>query len=186
MRFGQCFDARHPVGRSLRALTGLIVGGVTTILLIANGLPLGAFRLPAFDLTLAVLFVARRVGFVRTALFWLGVCLLVAALAPPGCYGVRPRSYVTTLKSDLRNLATWEEIHFADHRVYTSSFEDLEFVHSEGVAIVLIASQAGWTAWATHVALGPSEGCAVYYSDAPLPAFDDVEPSVAGKITCTM
>ena len=185
MRAEHYSDARGSTGRSLRRLAGLTMGGVTTILLLA-GLPLGAFRLPVFDVTIAALYLARRMGLVRTALCTVGLCILAVSLMPPICSGGRYKSYVAAIKSDLKNVASQQEIFYADHNVYTSNLEDMGFVQSDGVTVVLFSSRSGWTAWATHAALGSSEGCAVYFGDELTPALAEVEPSVPGEIVCTL
>ena len=185
MRRNQYFDSCGPIWHCLRALAGVTMLCVTAVLLI-GGLPLVGFRITAFDLTIAALWLGRRMGLVRAALCTFGLCILAAALMPPLCSGGRERAYLAAIKSDLKHLASQEEIYYADHYAYTSSIEDLGFAQSQGVRIVLYASQTGWSAWATHAALGPSEGCALYYGDVLTPASAELEPSVPGEMACTM
>ena len=89
------------------------------------------------------------------------------------------------MKSDLKNLASQEEIYYSDHDAYTSSATDL-FTNSEGVEITVHATQKGWAAWATHAALGPSEGCAIYYGESPVSRemIGEVTPTHLGVIVC--
>ena len=115
-----------------------------------------------------------------------GSCMLALGLSGPLCSHGREYAYLAAMKSDLKNLASQEEIYYTDQYGYTSSFEDLGFVQSEGVTVVLYSSQTGWMAWATHAGLGPSEGCALYYSDAVTPTFAEVQPSAPGEMACTM
>ena len=112
--------------------------------------------------------------------------MLALGLSGPLCSHGREYAYLAAMKSDLKNLASQEEIYYTDQYGYTSSFEDLGFVQSEGVTVVLYSSQTGWMAWATHAGLGPSEGCALYYSDAVTPTFAEVQPSAPGEMACTM
>ena len=183
MRGIQYSDARGPIWRFLRALTRVTMVCAIAVLLI-GGLTLRGFGIGVLDLTIAALYLGRRVGIVRAALWTFGLCILAAGGMSTNCS--RERAYVAAIKSDLKNLASQEEIYYADQYAYTSSFEDLGFVPSQGVTIVLYSSQTGWTAWATHAALGPSEGCALYYGDASTPTFAEVEPSAPGEIACTM
>ncbi|HIF06799.1 MAG TPA: hypothetical protein EYQ64_07545 [Gemmatimonadetes bacterium] len=69
-----------------------------------------------------------------------------------------------------------------EHR--RSSIADLQFVQSEGVNIVLYASQAGWIAWA-HAALDLSQRCALYSGAGLTPSFAGVEFWEPGQIVCT-
>ena len=73
------------------------------------------------------------------------------------------------MKSDLKNLASQQEIYYADHYSYTSTASDLTFVSSEGVTVGIAASSSGWSATATHSALGTTKGCAIYYGTATAP-----------------
>ena len=128
----------------------------------------------------------RRVGLVRATLWTFGSCIFaVELMVPMRCHG-REKAYFAAMKSDLKHLASQEEIYYADQYAYASSFEDLDFAQSHGVTIALYSSQTGWTAWATHAALGPSEGCALYYGDAVTPTVAELEPSGPGEMACTM
>ena len=129
MRGNQYSDARGPIWHSLRALAGVTMVWVITVHLI-GGLTLRGFGIGALDLTIAALYLGRRVGIVRAALWTFGLCILAAALMPPISCG-RERAYVAAIKSDLKHLASQEEIRYADQYAYTSSFEDLGFFQSE-------------------------------------------------------
>jgi hypothetical protein len=158
MRGNQYSDARGPIWHSLWAFAGVSMVCVITILLIGGGLPLPGFGIGALDLTIAALWLVRRVGLVRIALWTFGLCIFAVALMGPNmCSNGREKAYFAAMKSDPKNLASQEEIYYADQSAYTSSFEDLGFVQSYGVTVVLYSSQTGWMAWATHAALGPSE-----------------------------
>ena len=100
MRGNQYSDARGPIWHCLRALAGVTMACVTTVVLIW-GLPLGGFGITAFDLTIGALCLGRRMGLVRAALCTLGLCILAIALMPPvlGC--------VTTAKRPSGLTATW-------------------------------------------------------------------------------
>ena len=184
MRGNQYSDARGPIWHSLRSFARVTTVCAIAVLLI-GGLTLRGFGIGVLDLTIAALYLGRRVGIVRAALWTFGLCILAAALMPPISCG-RDKAYFAAMKSDLKHLASQEEIYYADQYAYASSFEDLGFVQSHGVTIVLYSSQTGWMAWATHAGLGPSEGCALYYGDASTPTFAEAEPSAPGEIACTM
>ena len=89
------------------------------------------------------------------------------------------------IKSDLKNLASQQEIYFADSGVYTSDRQALGFVHSNGVELTIVASPERWTAFATHTALGEKEGCSIYVGATPVQEWEAVQPGEPGEIACT-
>ena len=126
------------------------------------------------DLAIAAALAARRFGLVRT----LTVVLLTAPVwlysLPPvscGCFGPAFRRctsapyYLAATKSDLKNLASQQEIYFADHGTYSYDPDALGFVTSPGVETTIVASVTGWAARAHHVAT-PERSCAIYVGDA--------------------
>ena len=55
---------------------------------------------------------------------------------------------------------------------------------SEGVNVAPAGTSSGWSATATHDALGGSEGCAIYYGTATAPS-SPTAPSAEGEVACT-
>jgi type IV pilus assembly protein PilA len=108
---------------------------------------------------------------------------ILAAIAIPKFSATREKAYFAAMKSDLKNLASQEEIYYADHYSYTSSASDLTFVSSEGVTVGIASSSSGWSATATHSALGSSKGCAVYYGTATAPTAP-ATPTSPGAVAC--
>jgi len=87
---------------------------------------------------------------------------ILAAIAIPKFSATREKAYFAAMKSDLKNLASQQEIYYADNYTYTTSTTSLAFTNSEGVTVTITASSSGWTGQATHSALGAAEGCAIY------------------------
>jgi hypothetical protein len=88
------------------------------------------------------------------------------------------------MKSDLKNLASQQEIYYSDYYTYTSNTTQLGFVDSEGVTVTIGGiSTSGWNATATHTALGTSLGCAIYYGNATAPG-TPTAPSAPGEVAC--
>ena len=111
---------------------------------------------------------------------------ILAAIAIPQFSATREKAYFAAMKSDVRNLAARQELHFASNYQYSSSLTDLEFVESEAVNIaVTVSSTGGWTAVATHEAMGDNEGCAIYFGTATAPTIGGVSPQVEGQVACT-
>jgi len=110
---------------------------------------------------------------------------ILAAIAIPKFSATREKAYFAAMKSDLKNLASQEEIYYADNYAYTTSATDLAFTNSEGVTVTISASTSGWAASATHSALGSSEGCGIYYGTATAPTVGTATPTSPGEMACT-
>jgi len=138
------------------------------------------------DFGILTALIVRRFGLVRTT--GTALVLLVMAIAvTPGTHCSREMAYGAAMKSDLKNLATQEEIYYSDHYAYTTSATDLVFTNSDGVEVTVYATQKGWAAWATHAALGPSQGCAVFVGESPVSRemIGEVTPIHTGVVVCT-
>jgi type II secretion system protein G len=109
---------------------------------------------------------------------------ILAAIAIPKFSATREKAYFAAMKSDVKNLASQQEIYYADNYAYTTSTVDLAFVESEGVNVAMTASTSGWSATATHDALGAAAGCAIYYGTATAPT-TPTTPSAPGEVACT-
>jgi type IV pilus assembly protein PilA len=110
---------------------------------------------------------------------------ILAAIAIPKFSATREKAYFAAMKSDMKNLASQEEIYYADAYAYSSDPADLSFVSSEGVTIGIGATTSGWDATATHAALGASEGCSMYYGTATPTAVGSANPGSPGEVACT-
>jgi len=111
---------------------------------------------------------------------------ILAAIAIPKFSATREKAYFAAMKSDLKNLASQQEIYYSDTYSYTTNTTSLSFVSSEGVNVSMSASTDGWSAAATHSALAGTEGCGVFYgSMTAIPSGPSVTPSAAGELLCT-
>lgn len=110
---------------------------------------------------------------------------ILAAIAIPKFSATREKAYFAAMKSDLKNLASQQEIYYADNYSYSQTAADLAFTNSEGVNVAVTASTSGWAASATHSALGGSEGCAIYYGTATAPTVGTATPTAPGEVACT-
>jgi len=146
------------------------------------------------DLVLTAALAIRRFGFARTVL---GSLLLLPAylysLPPQSCSCIRPifvrctygRPYLAAMKSDLKNLASQQEIYYSDQYRYSSDPAALAFTASSGVSITIRANEKGWSARATHPALGEQEACAIWYGEGASDWLGMDELGLGGEITCT-
>ena len=109
---------------------------------------------------------------------------ILAAIAIPKFSATREKAYFAAMKSDVKNLASQQEIYYADNYAYTNSATSLTFVSSQGVTVGIAASASGWSASATHSALGATEGCAIFYGTATAPT-SPTTPGSPGEVACT-
>ena len=114
---------------------------------------------------------SKKSGFTLIELLIVVVIIgILAAIAIPKFSATREKAYFAAMKSDLKNLASQQEIYYSDTYSYSTSAANLSFVNSDGVNVTLVAGNAtGWSATATHSALAVTEGCGIYYGDATAP-----------------
>jgi prepilin-type N-terminal cleavage/methylation domain-containing protein len=76
---------------------------------------------------------------------------ILAAIAIPKFGNSKTKAYYTSMKSDLRNLASAEEAFFSDSARYTANISALSFSSSTGVTAPTILTYAGaWSAQVGH------------------------------------
>ncbi len=120
----------------------------------------------------------NRKGFTLIELLIVVVIIgILAAIAIPKFSATREKAYFAAMKSDVKNMASQQEI-------YCSS-TDLGFVESEGVNVSAAGTTSGWAATATHDALGSAQGCSIYYGTATAVAVGTATPSAQGEVACT-
>ena len=111
---------------------------------------------------------------------------ILAAIAIPKFSATREKAYFAAMKSDLKNLASQQEIYYSDAYSYSTVTTDLAFTNSDAVNVAIGAGSSGWAASATHTALGSGEGCAIYYGTAPsVMTVGSATPNQPGEVACT-
>jgi type II secretory pathway pseudopilin PulG len=96
---------------------------------------------------------------------------LLASIIGPQFSLARERTYVSVMRTDLRNFATAEESYFYDFAVYSSDPTHVEqrgYETSKDVSLVVNeATSSGWSATTSHV--GTTQQCFMFLgSAAPL------------------
>ena len=185
MMFDKELGAGTIAGSAFRRYGRMILMSVVTVVIV-GGLAQGALVPGALDFGILTALIVRRFGLVRSTVTALLLVMMVVAVTPRiGCG--REMAYGAAMKSDLKNLAAQEEIYYSDHNAYTSSATDLAFTNSVGVEVTVYATQGGWAGWARHAALGPSQGCAIYYGESPVSweTIGVVTPTQPGVPVCT-
>jgi len=106
---------------------------------------------------------------------------ILAAIAIPKFSATRERAFVASMKSDLRNLASLQELYYDQSFSFGSDLNALDFTGSEGVSIsVGEATGRGWSAVATHSGM-PAESCAVFHGNASAIA----PATTVGSVECS-
>jgi prepilin-type N-terminal cleavage/methylation domain-containing protein len=92
---------------------------------------------------------------------------ILAAFAVPKFQSTKGKAYTSSLRSDLRNLATAEEAYFYESGTYTSNLSSLNVTLSSGVTVTFgAATGGGWSAKVTHPLAYPIE-CAIFMGGVP-------------------
>jgi len=127
----------------------------------------------------------HRQGFTLIELLIVVVIIgILASIAIPKFSATREKAYISAMKSDLKNLASQQEIYYNDHFSYGPDLATVFADQSDGVTITINENSGlGWSATATHAAL-PAEQCGLFHGNA---AAAGGSPAVeSGMITCTM
>jgi len=108
---------------------------------------------------------------------------ILASIAIPKFTAVREKAFKAAMMSDLKNLASQQEVYHNDFFTYAGTVTAALAVPSEGVTISINeATGTGWSATAVHAALG-SEQCGIYHGNA---AASGGSPATAvGIVTCS-
>jgi prepilin-type N-terminal cleavage/methylation domain-containing protein len=75
---------------------------------------------------------------------------ILAAIAIPKFANTKGKTYIATMKSDLRNVATAQEGFFYDSAFYTGNLTLLNFQPTTGVSLTINVIPGGWNALAQH------------------------------------
>ena len=110
---------------------------------------------------------------------------ILAAIAIPKFSATREKAYFAAMKSDLKNLASQQEIYYSDTYSYTNDVASLGFVTSSGVTATILGGTDGWSATSIHAALANTDGCAIYYGNAGAVSLGTAVPGAPGEMACT-
>jgi prepilin-type N-terminal cleavage/methylation domain-containing protein len=110
---------------------------------------------------------------------------ILASIAIPKFSSTREKAYFAAMKSDLKNLASQQEIYYSDTYEYTNVVVSLGHVSSSGVNSTIIGGTDDWSATATHAALAATDGCAIYYGNAAAVSLGTAVPIGPGDMACT-
>ncbi len=109
---------------------------------------------------------------------------ILATVAIPKFSATREKAFLSTMKSDLKNLATQQEIYHNSVFSYGNTLANVGASASDGVVITINeATGGGWAATASHAGLG-AEHCGLYHGNAAAAGGDPGQAE--GVIACTL
>jgi prepilin-type N-terminal cleavage/methylation domain-containing protein len=122
----------------------------------------------------------RSSGFTLIELLIVVVVIgILAAIAIPKYSAVREKAFVASLKSDLRNVATHQDIYHNTSYTYSTVQADIGFIPSDGVTVTIAeATGTGWSASAVHDGY-VGHTCALYHGGATQLSPATVESTIA-------
>ena len=92
---------------------------------------------------------------------------ILVGLAIPRYHEYKRRYYLTTMVTDLRNLATTEEAYWNITGTYSMDLRVIQYSSSPRVSVSMVSADTlGWAAKASYA--GDSATCAIYYGNAPV------------------
>lgn len=124
-----------------------------------------------------------RTGFTLIELLIVVVVIgVLATIAIPKFSAMRTKSYIATVTSDLKNLASQQEIYLSTQYSYASTVGQLELTLSDAVtAVINESSGTGWAATGTHSGLA-GQVCGIYFGNAS--AANATPAAQPGTVAC--
>jgi prepilin-type N-terminal cleavage/methylation domain-containing protein len=123
----------------------------------------------------------RNAGFTLIELLIVVVIIgILAAIAIPKFSSTREKAFLASMKSDLRNLATLQDIYHNNNYTYSTDPTTLGFVNSDGITVTISEGTGqGWAATSAHSGY-PGEVCELFNGTATPTG----PASVEGQIAC--
>ena len=108
-----------------------------------------------------------RQGFTLIELLIVVVVIgILATIAIPKFSAMRRKSYVAAVTSDLKNVASQQEIYLANVYTYANDVNNLDITLTDAVTITINeATGSGWAGTGTHSGLAGQQ-CGIYFGSA--------------------
>ena len=125
----------------------------------------------------------RAGGFTLIELLIVMVVLgVLATIAIPKFTAMREKSYIAAVTSDLKNLASQQEIYLSEYHSYTTVVGNLNLVVTDNVTLAINeATGTGWAATGTHSGLAGAQ-CGIFYGAAS--ATNAAPATTPGTVIC--
>lgn len=127
---------------------------------------------------------ANASGFTLVELLIVVVVIgILATIAIPKFSRMREKSYIATVTSDLKNLASQQEIYLSNQYTYATALTDMtEYSASDNVLISINESSGtGWAATGTHAGLAGAQ-CGIFLGSAA--ASNATPATTPGTVVC--
>ncbi len=107
---------------------------------------------------------------------------VLATIAIPKFSAMRTKSYIAAVTSDLKNIASQQEIYLDNQHAYATAVSQLDLTLTANVTVSINeATGVGWAATGTHTGLA-GEQCGIYFGAA---SAANASPAVQpGTVTC--
>ena len=124
----------------------------------------------------------RANGFTLIELLIVVVVLgILATIAIPKFSAMRQKSYIAAVTSDLKNVASQQEIYLSDYHSYATDVADLDILLSDNVTVSINeATGTGWAATGTHSGL--TTQCGFFFGSAS--AANATPATAPGSVLC--
>jgi prepilin-type N-terminal cleavage/methylation domain-containing protein len=108
---------------------------------------------------------------------------ILAAIAIPKFTSMQEKAFVAVVTSDLKNLASQQELYMTNRQTYASGLSDLtNYSASDDVTVSINeASVGGWAATGTHSGLAGAQ-CGIFYGSAS--ATNASPATIPGSVAC--
>ncbi len=108
---------------------------------------------------------------------------ILASIAIPKFSAMREKSYIAAVTSDLKNLASQQEIYLSNQHTYAAAVTDMTDYHETDNVTVSIneSSGTGWAATGTHSGLAGAQ-CGIFYGNAS--AANAAPATTPGTVIC--
>ncbi len=113
------------------------------------------------------------------------VVVIIAALATiaiPRFWSMRTKSYMAAVTSDLKTVASQQEVYLSDNYAYASNVADLDMALTASVTVAVSeADGGGWAATGTHAGLAEQQ-CGIFVGTA---SASNASPAILpGTVAC--
>lgn len=125
-----------------------------------------------------------RSGFTLIELLIVVVIIgILASIAIPKFSAMRQKSYIAAVTSDLKNMASQQEVYLSDHDQYASDFTQLEMTATAAVTVTINQNDrgVGWAATGTHTGLAGAQ-CGIFYGTGS--ASNASPATLPGTVSC--
>ena len=107
---------------------------------------------------------------------------ILATIAIPKFSAMRTKAFVAAVTSDLKNVASQQEIYLSNEYIYAANVTVMDITITDQVTITVNeATGTGWAGTGTHTGLSGQQ-CGIFFGDAA--AIGGAPATVPGQVLC--